>query len=235
MKLSIQAFYFLICMLLGAQAIRAADWDVTQAVNVLGSNPQLTQSDADGSSQALNGVRLIDDDLVNSTQSANLSGSTVTLRQTGASAAGNRQSINLASAENIDTLNQSVSGFSNLAVINDATTATNNVQAANVAISAGDISNLTQTVTGGDVNLVSNSVNTVQSVNFAEANTYQGTLQQSAILNNVTYSNAGGTGVRINSITGDVSGVTNSPIQTTSIGTVTVVGSGTIVINHLQN
>jgi hypothetical protein len=207
----------------------SADWEVVQTSNLSTAVPILTQENAGSSNQALNGIVLdnANDGIVNATQSVNVAGVNVSLEQTGASTNDSVQALNLASAKSVTGLTQDVSGIDSAQLAMDATTGTGNVQALNYSQADGNTADLSQSVTGTTVTAVNSSTGNIQAINYAESGTYSGDLSQVTTLTTLD----GSDGMRVNSIQGDVSGVTTLT-QTATIGTL-VVNGNTVVISHV--
>lgn len=212
----------------------AADWNVTQASTLSVSAAELQQTNTASSIQAVNGVVLDDsnDDLVNTRQSINAAGMSVSLTQTGASTNDSVQALNVASARSISGLAQEVSGLDSAELTLESTAGSGNVQALNYSRADGDTANLTQSLSGTSMITVNDSSGNVQAANYAESDTYSGDLLQVTTLSTLNVTNLGGTDMRVNSVQGDTSGAT-SVTQTSNIGTVTVNGPSTVVINHV--
>ena len=212
----------------------AADWNITQASTLSVAAPELTQTNASSSTQAINGVVLDEsnDDIVGARQSINAAGMSVSLTQAGVGTNDSLQALNVASARSISGLSQEVNGLDSAQLNIESTAGSGNVQALNYSHAEGDTANLTQSLSGTSMVTVNNSSGNVQAANYAESATYSGDLLQVTTLNTLDVTNLGGTGMRVNSVQGDTSGTT-SVTQTSTIGTVTVNGPSTIVINHV--
>lgn len=212
----------------------AADWNITQATTLSVAAPELTQTNATESIQAINGVVLDEsnDDIVNARQSINAAGSSVSLTQSGVGTNDSVQALNVASARSISGLTQEVIGLDSAQLTMEPTAGSGNVQALNYSRAEGDTENLTQSLSGTSMITVNNSSGNVQAANYAESGTYSGDLLQVTTLNTLDVTNLGGTDMRVNSVQGDTSGAT-SVTQTSNIGTVTVNGPSTVVINHV--
>lgn len=214
----------------------AADWNVTQTSNVVVSSSSLNQGGAGSSQQALNGVVVdtANDDVSSVSQTSNIAGGDLSLTQTGANTNGSVQALNLVSARSIDGLTQTVTGVGTANMVQDANLGGGNVQALNYALSATNTADLTQTVDGNQVTAVNSSSGNVQAINYAESATYTGELVQDTTLLTLDATNLGGTDVRVNSIKGDVSGVSSPVSQSATIGTLTVSGATTVILNHIE-
>jgi hypothetical protein len=212
----------------------AADWSIAQTSILSVGAPELTQTNVASSTQALNGVVLDEsnDDLVNGSQSIDVGGTSLSLTQSGASTNDSVQALNMASAKSISGLTQEVTGFDSVQLTLESTTGAGNVQALNYSRAEGDTANLTQSLSGTSMIAVNDSSGNVQAANYAESDTYSGDLLQVTTLSTLNVTNLGGTDMRVNSVQGDTSGTT-SVTQTSSIGTITVSGPSTVIINHV--
>ncbi|MFT5137169.1 MAG: hypothetical protein ACI8XV_002206 [Arenicella sp.] len=226
----------------------AGDWDITQQATI--EKLTLTQTGTTSSNQAINAVVLdtATDSISAGNQTVVLTGNQTTLTQEGSSS-NSVQALNYASAKDIVDLTQTVSGVQTLDMVINA--GTDNVQALNYASASGNILDLTQTVTGDDVNMVSNVRGNIQAINHAEANSFSGDINQTTNLQTLSHHNiAVGRGnpkacnnpgnnpncikeVRVNSITGNVNSATIN--QTIFATAVTKNGPGAIVLNYVGN
>jgi len=225
----------LVAALVFQQTAFGADWAVTQTVSNSTAATDLRQVNASGSQQAINGIVLdVDNDsLSNSSQSFIAGGGNLSLEQTGAETSSNVQAVNLVSAQSLDNVAQVVSGFNTLEINHTSASGSANTQALNYASSADNANDLSQIVSGTSAFLSSNAVGNVQAINFTQAATYSGSLEQSVTLETYEVNSLGGGQSYVNSIQGDISGVTGTVVQTTNIGTVNVSQGSTFVMNHI--
>lgn len=219
-----------------SQLALAADWSITQTSNVSAPTTQLTQDGVSNSQQGINGVVLDadNDSLSNSTQTANLAGADLELEQIGDDSNNNVQAVNLASAQSIEGLSQQVIGFNEIQISSDSVSGSDNTQALNYASAATNISNLTQAVTGVTVIANNGVVGSVQALNYAEAATYSGTLEQSVSLDVLDVTSLNGGEVRVNSVQGNLNGLTSPLIQNVNITNLVVNPGSTYVMNHVS-
>lgn len=218
-----------------SQSALSADWNVIQTSNVGGSNPVLTQNQTSSSTQAINGIVLdtANDSIRDSSQTTTLSGNSISLTQSGAGTNSNVQAVNVASANSITNLTQQVSGLNEVQIEQNSTSGAGNVQALNYAIASGNTDNLSQSVNGNSLTLSTSLAGNIQAVNYSESASYTGSLTQNATITNVDVTNLGGNATRINSVQGDVGGLSTPLSQTTALGTVTVNGGSTLILNHV--
>ena len=225
----------LVAALIFYQTASGADWEVVQTTTISAPSTTLSQVNVSSSNQAVNGIMLDvnNDSLSNSTQSLTAAGGDLTLEQTGLNTNANVQAVNLASAQSLDNVTQTVSGFNSVQISQSSQSGSGNVQALNYASSTGDTRDLSQFVTGTSVVASSSVAGNMQALNYTQASTYSGGLEQSVTLDTFEVSNLGGGEVYINSIQGDISGLNGPVIQSTNIGTVTVTDGSTYIMNHI--
>lgn len=221
--------------LICCQSAVSADWAVIQTTSS-SSVTVLNQDNTIDSEQAINGVILDDenDDLVDSNQTVSATGNDLSLEQTGLNTNSNVQAVNLASAQTLDTLTQEVSGFNSVQINHNSASGASNVQALNYARSSGDTRNLSQLVNGTSVIMNSNAVGNIQALNYSEATGYSGSLEQTVNLETLDITNLDGTEALINSVQGDLSGLSTPLVQTSNIGTLKVNGQTTVILSHIK-
>lgn len=225
----------LVAALLFYQTAWGSDWQVVQTTTMSAPSTTLTQENVSSSQQAVNGIVLdaSNDSLSNSTQSATAAGGDLALEQTGLNTNANVQAVNLVSAESLDNVTQTVSGFNSVQINQSSLSGSDNVQALNYASSTGDTRDLSQFVNGASVVVNSSLAGNMQALNYTQASTYSGSLEQSVTLGTFEVRNLGGGEVYVNSIQGDISGLNGPVIQSTNIGTVVVNEGSAYIMNHI--
>jgi len=225
----------LVAALIFQQVAFSADWSVTQTTSSSATSADLLQTNASVSRQAINGIVLdLDNDSVaDSTQSFTSTDGDLSLVQTGPETNSSVQAVNLVSAQSLDNVTQLVSGFNTLEITHTSLSGGGNTQALNYASSVDNTSNLSQIVSGTSALLSSDAAGNIQALNFTQAASYNGSLEQSVTLDTFEVTNLGGGQTYVNSIQGDISGVTGAVIQNTNIGTVTVNPGSAYIMNHI--
>lgn len=235
----------LLILIPASQGASAADWTILQTANISAPTFSMSQRESESSRQAVNSSVLGADDALSSvTQTTTFNTSNFTLTQSGSGASENVQAINLASAPSIAELEQTVENFATATLTQDIT-GSSNTQAINYAVAVDTISDATQEVRGNTITVTKEATTpagNIQAVNYMQAQRYTGTISQTLDLtqsltpNDLSVRNSG---IRINSINGDISDAT-AVSQTVKVRSVEV-NSGdfsdafsTVILNHIS-
>lgn len=227
-----------------SQSAFAADWVVEQISTITSSSPvELTQRNAASSHQAVNGVllNLNEDSLASLTQRVTFNTPALSLTQSENSDS-SVQAVNIAVAQGINQLTQSVSqpNGSTTLTQNLQAAGNDNIQAINYASASGNINNANQSFIGQAMSLEKTAgtpSGNIQAVNYANAASYSGMLQQSVTVDTLTYANrpGGANDIRINSIQGDTASATvQQSVTVQGVLTVDPLADPTVILNHIR-
>ncbi|RBP51227.1 hypothetical protein [Arenicella xantha] len=235
MKSTLSTISIMLIIAVNSRMTFAADWNVDQTTSIAAESPSLIQHDTNVSFQAINGIALDvgNDDLSNSNQTTTLAGNNIAISQTGTNTSSSVQALNSITAHSMRDISQSVAGFNTVAMTQTGALSGGNIQAFNYAHASTTIENLSQSTSGAEWTVSNGNIGSTQAVNYAQANRYTGSLEQSTILTTVNAAITGGLTTRINSVQGSIIGLSTPIMQSARIGTLNIVGRGTVIINHV--
>lgn len=220
----------------------AADWVLDQTSTITAATVELSQQNSSSSYQGLNGVQLAvgEDSVASLIQRATIGATELTLTQGGAMANSNVQSVNIASAQSINQLTQTVMQPSGSATLRQSmATGSGNIQAINYAFANGTITTANQSFTGQSLTLEkaeNTALGNIQAVNYLNANQYSGTISQLVTVDSLTYENRpGGAGdIRINSLQGTTGNADiTQTVTVRGILTIDPASATSVIINHI--